>query len=293
MAIRCMCEVATRDEGVPITGLFPCGSGGKHQAMDLQGRTILVTGSNRGIGHAIVSRLAREPVRLLAGVRELGRYEPPEVRDGLLARIEPVHVDLSSREAIERSCDALGEELARIDVLINNAGEFAGGTVDQLDVEAIYATVQANLTGLMHLTRRVLPGMLGRDQGMIVNQASIISHLEYPGTGVYAATKAGVATFTHCLQRELAETRVGALEVITGGYDTDMLRQAARELAPHTDPGGWEWRDPGDWAERIVDAIRGGKETLEPGGKSQLGRLAAQAPRQILDAVARLSFTRR
>jgi 3-hydroxy acid dehydrogenase/malonic semialdehyde reductase len=261
--------------------------------MDLDGRTILLTGSNRGIGHAIASRLARERVRLLAGVRTLDRYEPPVVTEGLVAQIEPVRIDLATQATIEECCDALGEDLGRIDILINNAGEFAGGTVDQVAVDAIYATVQANLTGLMHLTRRVLPGMLARDDGMVVNQASIISHLEYPGTAVYAATKAGVATFTHCLQRELAETNLGALEIITGGYDTDMLREAARELAPHTDPTSWEWRDPGDWADRIVEAIRDDRRTLEPGGKSQLGRLAAQAPRQILDAVARLSFTRR
>lgn len=259
--------------------------------MELEGRTILLTGSNRGIGHALLSRLSREPVRLLAGVRELDRYTAPEA-GAVAAEIRPVRMDLGSCAAIEESCAELGATLGEIDILINNAGEFTGGTVEQLELAEIYATVQANLTGLIHLTHRVLPGMLARDRGKIVNQASIISHIDFPGTGVYAATKAGVASFTHSLRRELAKTNVTTLELITGGYDTDMLKQAGEQLEPHTDPSSWEWRDPGDWAEKIVDAIVSDKERLEPGGKSQLARLAEQGPRQILDAVARAAFDR-
>jgi short-subunit dehydrogenase len=261
--------------------------------VDIQGCTFLLTGSNRGIGHAIASRLAREPVRLLAGVRELDRYRPPEPHGRLRAKVQPVRVDLSSRAAIEASCDELGDELGRIDVLINNAGAFAGGTLDQVEVDAIYETVQVNLAGLIHLTRRVLPGMLERRHGKVVNQASVISHLEFPGTSVYAATKAGVATFTHSLRRELHGTGVTTLELITGGFDTEMLRGAARTLAPYTDSSGWEWRDPAEWADRVVDAIRADKVRLEPGGKSQFGRLAAKAPRQVLDLFARRGFDRR
>jgi len=261
--------------------------------MDLEATTILLTGSNRGIGHAILSRLAQEPVRLLAGVRELERHAAPDPGETpQQAEILPVRVDLSSAASIEESCAELGEHLDAVDVLINNAGEFVGGTVEQLDVEAMYATVQANLTGLMHLTRRVLPGMLAREKGKIVNQGSIIADLEFPGTGVYAATKAGVSTFTQSLRRELEETNVTTLEIITGGYDTDMLRKVAEQLEPHTDTSSWEWQDPGDWAERIVEAIRSDKERLEPGGKSQLGRLAAKAPQQVLDSVAKRAFER-
>jgi short-subunit dehydrogenase len=251
--------------------------------MELEGKTILLTGSNRGIGHALLNRLATEPVRLLAGVRELDRYTAPD--GSIAAEVEPIRVDLSSRESIE-AVDGLDE----IDVLINNAGEFVGGTVEQLDVDAIYSTIQANLTGLIHLTRLVLPGMLRRDSGKIVNQASIISHLDFPGTGVYAATKAGVATFTHCLSRELEETGVTTLEVITGGYDTDRLREAADQLEPHTDPSSWEWQDPADWADEIVEAIVSDDEQLKPSGKSRLGMLV---PDGVLDALAKRTFDRR
>jgi uncharacterized protein len=257
--------------------------------MDMDGITVLLTGSNRGIGHALLSRLAREPIRLLAGVREPDRYEPPAPGDvAPRAKVEPVVVDLSSRARIEESYAAI-EQLGDIDVLVNNAGEFVGGTFDAVELDALYETVQVNLTGLMHLTCRVLPGMLERGKGKIVNQASVISHLDYPGTAVYAATKAGVASFTDILRRELEDTEVTTLEIITGGYDTDMLHKAAEQLEPHTDPSRWEWRDPAAWADTIAEAIASDRERLEPGGRSELGRLA---PRRILDAVAKRTFDR-
>ncbi len=234
-----------------------------------------------------------EPVRLLAGVRELDRHEPLDLGGEQQApEVTPVRIDLSSHESIERSLDELGEELARIDVLVNNAGEFVGGPLDRVDVNSVYTTAQANLIGLMHLTRRVLPHMLERGEGKIVNQSSISGYAPFPGTAVYAATKAGVSAFTQALRRELEETGVTTLELITGGYDTDMLDRAAKELSDHTDPSSWEYRDPGDWADEIIDAIKSDRDRLEPGGKSELARLAAVGPPGILDALTKRAFER-
>jgi len=261
--------------------------------MDLDGRTVLVTGTNRGIGHAIASRLAQEPVRLLAGVRELDRFEPPEPGGGTRAlEVKPVRIDLSSREAIDASVAGLGDELGRIDVLVNNAGEFTGGTLDETEIDAIYATVQANLAGLLHLTRLVLPGMLERKRGKIVNQSSIAAYAHFPGTAVYGATKAGVAAATDVLRRELADTGVTTLELITGGYDTDMLHKAADSLEQHSDPSNWDFQDPGKWADTIVEAIKKDKDKLEPAGRSKLARLAALGPDKLLDVASKRAFDR-
>jgi uncharacterized protein len=261
--------------------------------MELDGRTCLVTGANRGIGHAIASRLAEERVRLLVGVRELDRYEALEPRGPLRAElVKPVRIDLSSRESLEDSVAELGDELGRIDLLVNNAGEFTGGLLAETDLDEIYATVQANLTGWLHLTRRVLPQMLARGEGKIVNQSSIVAYAHFPGTTVYGATKAGVSAMTHSLRRELEDSGVTTLELITGGYDTGMLHSAAEQLERHTDPSRWEFRDPADWAEKVVEAIKSDKERLEPGGKSQLARYAAKAPAAVMDAIAGRGFDR-
>ena len=257
--------------------------------MELNNRTVLVTGSNRGIGHALCSRLVREPIRLLAGVRDLGRFEPVP---GGAAEVVPVRMDLSSRDSIEACAAELGDELHRVDILVNNAGEWVGGPLAETAVDDIYKVVQANLAGTLHLTRLVLPHMLSRGVGKIVNQSSIVAYNHFPGTEVYSATKAGITALTNALRRELHDGGVTTLELITGGTDTDMLDQAASDLEDHTDTSRWEFRDPDEWADKIVKAIEDDEERLEPSGKSKLARLAGAAPSGVMDQVAKRVFER-
>lgn len=138
--------------------------------------------------------------------------------------MRPLEIDLSSRESIERAWSEHGEELGRVDVLVNNAGEFAGGRLERIELDQLYTTVQANLTGLMHLTQRVLPGMLERGEGKIVNQASIMGYAQFPGTSVYAATKAGVTAFTECLRRGKSQFARLAAKGPTGLMDAVTKR---------------------------------------------------------------------
>src|SRR2546428_8101057 len=131
--------------------------------MDLTGATALVTGANRGIGRAVVERLALEPLgRILAGVRSIDSFAPFEPLPGGAAEVRPVRMDLSSRESIDVSCDELGEDLRRIDLLVNNAGLMTGGLLEQQDMEDVYAMFQVNVVAVAHLTHRALPGMLER-----------------------------------------------------------------------------------------------------------------------------------
>jgi short-subunit dehydrogenase len=260
--------------------------------MNLEGTTCLVTGGNRGIGLGIARRLAREPVKLLVGVRELDRYTPIEAEGAL--EVRPVRMDLSSREEIDACCDALGDELEDIGLLINNAGRFTSGQLEHQDLDVIYDLVQATMLGTIHLTRRVLPGMLERGQGKIVNNSSLVGYVHFPGVSTYSAAKAGVAGFTECLRRELADSPVSTLHVVTGGIDTDMLDAAKQGLAgqvPGTD--GWDQHTPAEWADKIVQAIVDDDHTLGPGGKSALAKLASHLPPVVLDTVAKRSFARR
>lgn len=260
--------------------------------MDLNGATCLVTGANRGIGLAIAQRLAQEPVRLLVGVRDLSRYEPIDVPEGGAAEVRPVHMDLGSRESIDRCLSELGEETERIDVLVNNAGEFTAGQLEQQDLDLIYAMVQANLLGPIHLTHRILSGMLARGRGKIVNQGSVVGYLFAPGISTYAATKAGVIGFTECLARELRDTDVTVLELVTGGVDTDMLAVAREELADHMDTSSFTQYSSQEWAEKVVEAISSDKQVVGPGGKAALGKLATRGPRWLVDAATASAFER-
>ena len=90
-----------------------------------------------------------------------------------------MRMDLSSRESIDACADALGDE-PDVDLLVNNAGQMTGGLLEEQDMEAVYAMFQVNLVAVAHLTSRVLPGMLARGRGTIVNNASISGYAYFP-----------------------------------------------------------------------------------------------------------------
>jgi short-subunit dehydrogenase len=263
----------------------PSGELTRTSSMEIEGSTFLVTGSSRGIGSEITRELADRGGRVLAGRRE-------PVGDASGGPVVPVQMDLGTRESIDACCDALGDELGRIDVLVNNAGAFTAGQLETQDVEAIYDLFQVNLVGLAHLTRRALPAMLERGSGKIVNHASLVAYFHFPGISTYSASKAGVSAFTECLRRELRGTGLTTLEIVTGGVDTGMLRNAARRLEGNAESSGWQWMEPSEWAARIVDAIEQDKQTLQPPGRSRLGKALAAAPAFVLDAVSARGFKR-
>jgi len=204
-----------------------------------------------------------------------------------------VHVDLSSQANIERSCAGLGDDLEKIDLLVNNAGLMTGGLLEEQSIDEIYAMFQVNLVGVIHLTRRVLPGMLARREGTIVNNASISGYAHFPAASTYAASKAGIVGFTESLRRELRGTSVHAMHLITPGVATDMLSATDEVYGRHMDTSGWDRIPPEEWAANVVSAIQADKRVLGPGGRSGLAMLAAQGPTFVLDVVTARLFSRR
>ncbi|MGA7704935.1 MAG: SDR family NAD(P)-dependent oxidoreductase, partial [Solirubrobacteraceae bacterium] len=247
--------------------------------MDLTGKTALVTGANRGIGRALVERLSRLPMRsILAGVRDVEGFQALAIPAGAAGELRGVHVDLSSQASIERSCVELGDEIGRVDLLLNNAGLMTGGLLEEQSIEDIYAMFQVNLVGVIDLTRRVLPGMLARREGTIVNNASISGYAHFPAASTYAASKSGIVGFTESLRRELRGTGVHAMHLVTPGVATDMLKDTDEVYGRHMDTSGWDRVPPAQWAEKVVGAIEADKRVLGPGGRSGLAMLAAHGP---------------
>lgn len=257
--------------------------------MDLSGRTILVTGADGGIGRALVEELAKRDVHLLAGMRDPRNFQPVSERGA--REVRPVRIELSSRVQIDACLADLEGE--RVDVLINNAGQFGGGLIAGQDLDEIYSMSQVNFAGLMHLTKALLEPMLARGQGKIVNNASIAAYVPFPGAAVYSATKAGVVGFTEALRRELEESDVTVLEIVTPGVETDMLAEVREDYEPHMDDTSKiKGIDPAEWAEKIVDAIEGDDELLNPSGAERLAKLASRGPGQVLDSVLGRVFDR-
>lgn len=251
--------------------------------MEIESRTALVTGANRGIGRVIAEALAGAGATVLAGVRALDDdHQPPASTSA-----EAVVVDLSSRASIESSVAGLEDQ--PIDILVNNAGVFEGGRLERQPVDRVYDVLQSTLIGPIHLTRLLLPRMLERQSGKIVNNSSIIGHVPFPGATVYAAAKTGLHGFTESLRQELEQTELSVLELITPGVDTDMMEQVQQQLEPHTHTDGWDHVQPEDWAEQVVEAIVQDKQELSPGGPEGLAKLL---PPAIRDLGVRAAFSR-
>ena len=182
-------------------------------------------------------------------------------------------MDLSSRESIDACADALDEP---VDLLVNNAGQMTGGLLEEQDMDAVYAMFQVNLVAVAHLTSRLLPGMLARGRGTVVNNTSISGYAYFPAASTYAASKAGAVALTESLRRELDGTGVHALHVVTPGVNTDMLDATEEVYGRYMDTSGWDKVEPGEWAEKVLARGRGGQVDRRP-GRAALGRQARLA----------------
>jgi short-subunit dehydrogenase len=256
--------------------------------MDLEGQTALVTGSSRGIGRAIVEELATRPLELLlCGVRSDDDI-PPTAPPGGAREVRTVKLDLSTRDSIEWSAAGLPP----VDLLVNNAGLMTGGLLEEQEVDDIYAMFQVNLVGLVHLTKLLLPQMVERGRGTIVNNASISGYAWFPAATTYAAAKTGVVAFSESLRRELDDTGVNVLHLVTPGVDTDMLDTTREVYGRHMDAASWSDTSPEEWAAKAVRAVERGDHVLGPGGRLAMAKLASRGPAKLLDTLSRRMFTR-
>jgi 3-hydroxy acid dehydrogenase / malonic semialdehyde reductase len=188
---------------------------------------ILVTGATSGFGLAIARRFAAEGHRVIAAGRR-GERLAALVQELGTARVHPVVLDVRDRHAIDAALAALPGELGAIDLLVNNAGLAVGlEPAQRADIEAWERMVDTNVKGLMYVTRAVLPGMVARGRGHIVNLGSIAATYPYPGGNVYGATKAFVRQFSLNLRADLVGTRIRVTDVepgLVGGTEFSAVR---------------------------------------------------------------------
>jgi 3-hydroxy acid dehydrogenase/malonic semialdehyde reductase len=172
-----------------------------------QDRTVFVTGASSGFGAAITRRYAAEGARVVATARRVDRIEELAAATG--GRVLPIALDVRDGDAVRQAIADLPDEYARIDVLVNNAGLAKGlepaHRADLADWDEMVAT---NCRGLVHCTHAVLPGMVERGRGHIVNLGSVAATYPYPGGNVYGATKAFVRQFSLNLRSDLHGTGV-------------------------------------------------------------------------------------
>ncbi len=188
----------------------------------LHGRNALITGAGGGLGRYIATALADQGVNLALSDLAAPSLEPllATVR-GRGVAAEPVAADLTATAELGALVDAAEGATGPLDILVNNAGlEFIGPYTDQT-LAQLEAIVSVNLLALMELTRLVLPGMLERGHGHVVNMASLAGKVPTPYFHTYNATKHGVVGFTHSLRGELADSPV-SVSVICPGFISEV-----------------------------------------------------------------------
>lgn len=176
---------------------------------------VLVTGASAGFGEEIARVFARNGHRVIAAARRGDRLARLHAELG--ERLLPITLDVTRSEDIPAALDALPPEWREIDVLINNAG-LALGTEPawQCSLDEWETMIATNVKGLVAVTRAVLPGMVERHRGLVINLGSIAGETPYPGGNVYGATKAFVEQFTRNLRADLVGTGIRATNLAPG-----------------------------------------------------------------------------
>ncbi|MFY9935144.1 MAG: SDR family NAD(P)-dependent oxidoreductase [Streptosporangiaceae bacterium] len=207
--------------------------------MTIEGKTILVTGANRGIGQALVTEaLRRGAGRVYAGTRQ-----PLTHPDG---RVVPLTLDVTDADQIQAAVGNIGS----LDILVNNAGI---ALYDDLsDRAALEQHLAVNLFGTYGITQAFLP-LLARSQGAIVNNVSTMAVAPFPFTPAYAVSKAAAFNLTQSLRALLAGRGVRVHAVLTGPVDTDMTRGFDIPKA-----------SPQSVARAIFDGVENGEDDIFP-----------------------------
>jgi short-subunit dehydrogenase len=240
--------------------------------MKLNDKVILLSGASRGIGAEAARELARQGAHVVLAARTLSELEGNAAAIRAAGgRASAVELDVTCAESVDRAVSRVLAELGRIDVLVNNAGN--GGSLGfWLDADASRSEqlFQVHVFGSERMTRRVLPAMLERGSGRVVNVVSAVGYVPMPGAAAYSAAKAAVIAHTAALRGELSGTGIELVLFSPPHTQTESGKAWPLELPRQFSPRFA--------AEALVTALRRDRKDVLAGGNHSLLYLQRLAP---------------
>lgn len=186
---------------------------------------VLISGCSTGIGRALAKEFASRNWQVFATARKTATID-----DLKAPNVETAALDVTDEKSIKACVDAVMAKAGRIDMLINNAGLLLIGPLVELEISELRRQFETNVLGLAALTKAVVPHMIKKKSGKIINISSISGVLNTPFAGAYCSTKAAVTSFSDVLRMELAPFGIQVITVQPGGIQSNLSDNADKEL---------------------------------------------------------------
>jgi NADP-dependent 3-hydroxy acid dehydrogenase YdfG len=191
----------------------------------IKNKIVFITGASAGIGKATAYAFANEGAKLILSARRIDKVKQvaEDIAGKYNVEVYTLRLDVRNNAEVEETINLLPGRWRNIDILVNNAGLAKGvDKIHQADVNDWDEMIDTNIKGVLYVTRQILPGMVERNSGHIINLGSTAGHLAYPGAGVYCATKFSVRAISDTIRIETADTNVRITSIDPGAVETEF-----------------------------------------------------------------------
>lgn len=233
-------------------------------------QTVLVTGATSGIGLELAKLFAQEGYDIVHVARDEAKMKDVANDLGMAYSVNVTNIvkDLSQTNSAYEVYQEVKDKNIQVDILVNNVGAGIFGKFWETNLEEELGTVRLNIDTTIVLTKLFLKDMVARNQGKILNLASMVSKIGSPQQSVYAGTKAFVYNFSQSLASELKDTNITVTALRPGATDTDFFRESHAEDVKIAQPENLA--DPADVAKDGYEALMAGERTVVSGFKNKV-----------------------
>ena len=188
-------------------------------------KTVLITGATSGIGLACAKKFASEGDNLIITGRRIERLEniSASLQQEYGIKVKTLNMDVRRKEDVFSAIESLTADWSKIDILINNAGLAVGlGTIQEGETDDWERMIDTNIKGLLYVSRAVLPGMVARKSGHVINIGSIAGKEVYPNGNVYCGTKFAVDALTKAIRIDTVQAGIKVTQIAPGAVETEF-----------------------------------------------------------------------